>query len=57
VGDHFLGENLNLLSRVGCDHPCVFCVFSCEYLGLFYYRWCAYVNMCVLLNVWGVVLF
>ena len=57
VGDHFWGKNWYLFSRVGCDHPCVSFVFSCGYLGLFYYWWCAYVNMCVLLIVWGEVLF
>jgi len=31
--------------------------YNCGYLGLFYYWWCAYVYMCVLLVVWGEVLF
>ena len=52
MADHFLGENWYLLSQVGCDHPCVSFVFSCGYLGLFYFWWCAYVYMCVLLVVW-----
>ena len=37
---------------MGCDHPCVSFVFSCGYLGLFYYWWCAHVYMYVLFAVW-----
>ena len=49
------GEIWYMLRRVGYDHPCVSFVFSCGYLGLFSW-WCVYVNMCVLLIVWGAVL-
>ena len=42
MGDHFLGEIWDLLSRMGCDHPCVSFVFSCGYLGSFYFWWCSW---------------
>ena len=35
MGDHFLGENWYLLSRVGYDHHSISFVFSCGYLGMF----------------------
>jgi len=53
VGDQFWGEIWDLLSRMGCDHPCVSFVFSCGYLGLFYHWWCAHVYMCALFVVWA----
>jgi len=56
-GDHFSGEIWYLLSQVGCDHPCVSFVFSCGYLGLFYYWWCVFVFMCILFVVWARSLF
>ena len=28
-------KNWYLLSRVGCDHPCIYFLFSCGYLRLF----------------------
>ena len=59
VGDHFWGEIWYLLSRVGCDHPCVYFVFSCGYLGLFFlfYFGGVFMYICVLFLLLATILF